>query len=301
MIRCAHGCEALLVNWGITSGSDSLKLSWFYSTSLHRASLKANWNSCAFLSTGSRCCSLIDRVKIILWVRTTLRPLLPFASWPVSVFTSSLPCSLDLLPFLYLLLLFCPLGLPPFPSSPLPSPPSPSPGGWWGGGHSGSGRLITCSDMKKLARGFSNESDYSSPAAPVAVGQRGEVGDGTPAGETQRPVRGWEGWGATFTSGVPPMQKMLRHWLDQLWIRALPRVCDIPLVNTAGAPPPTGEHFKPKGFIFPSDHICKQLLKPDVPRRTLKPQTSSRLRNSPYGRRRPKSRPGAGTAERRKP
>lgn len=29
----------------------------------------------------------------------------------------------------------------------------------------GSGRLITCSDIEKLARGFSNESDYSSPAA----------------------------------------------------------------------------------------------------------------------------------------
>lgn len=29
----------------------------------------------------------------------------------------------------------------------------------------GSGRLITCSDIEELARGFSNESDYSSPAA----------------------------------------------------------------------------------------------------------------------------------------
>lgn len=255
--------------------------------SLHRASLKANWNSCAFLSTGSGCCSLIDRVKIILKVRTTFHPVLPFPSRPI-FHLSIFPAFLLNSPPPSFIFFYSSVHLDFLISRPLPS--SPSPGGWWvgwggEGGHSGLGRLITCSDMKKLARGFSNESDYSSPAAPVAVGQRGAVGDGTPAGRLN------DRWGVGRGGGqlLPPGSHRCRKCYGTGSTNYGSELCQESVTfffgqYSRGAPPPTREHFKPKGFIFPSDHICKQLLKPDVPRRTLKPQTSSRQRNSPYGR-----------------
>ena len=97
----------------------------------------------------------------------------------------SFPLPYPLLFFFFQFLPFPPPSLPllssPLLSSPLLSSPPSSLGGptlWVG-----SGRLITCSDMEELARGFSNESDYSSPAAPGAQGR--EV---TMAGQQRGPL-----------------------------------------------------------------------------------------------------------------